>query len=92
MSVPVIAPVHARPTTRFGSRARRWRTLLAVLAATLVGTVLVAPPASATPESQLAELTVRAADRQSHAPDRWICNRRTGSAVADPPMRAERRG
>lgn len=60
MSVPVIAPVHARPTTRSSSRGRRWRTLLAVLAATLVGTVLVAPPASATPESQLAELTVRA--------------------------------
>jgi hypothetical protein len=36
------------------------RTLLAALAATLVATVLVAPAASASPESQLAELAVRA--------------------------------
>jgi hypothetical protein len=57
MSVPVIAPVHVQPSRR---GRRRLRTLLAALAATLVATVLVPPAASATPESQLAALTVRA--------------------------------
>jgi hypothetical protein len=57
MSVTVIAPVHVQPSRR---GRRRLRTLLAALAATLVATVLVPPAASATPESQLAALTVRA--------------------------------
>jgi hypothetical protein len=60
MSVPVIAPArHSSDLVPPRRPRRRLRTLLVALATTLVATVLVAPAASASPETQLAELTVR---------------------------------
>lgn len=61
MSVPVAVSTVRRvePGAAPLRRRRRLTAFVGLLVATLVATVLVAPAASATPESQLAELTVR---------------------------------
>lgn len=59
MSPTAVVPTGRRVDPR-RARRRRPRRLVGLLVVTLVATVLVAPSASASPASQLAELTVRA--------------------------------